>query len=240
MSGVSPRHRAAFAFVALAGAALDLWSKHVAFVHMQEREVVVVVERFFEIGKTTNPGIVFGLLPGAKTVFLWVSIIAVPAIIAIFASLKKPHWVMTASLGLILGGTIGNAYDRVAFGEVRDFIKFWVPSFRTWPPTMREWPLFNIADSCICVGVALLSLEMLFFDDRKKKRKESAPAAGVPSGPTEPIPGNIPSGPTEPIPSPDAPGVPSGPTEPVPVVSEPPKSGESNPPKADPPPGATP
>ncbi len=217
MSADLQRRWTAFAAVAVAGAVLDLWSKHLAFTHMNEREVVVVVDRFFEIGKTTNPGIVFGLLPKAKTVFLFVSIVAVPAIIAIFASLKKPHWIMTASLGLILGGTIGNAYDRIAYGEVRDFIKFWVPSLRTWPPTMSEWPLFNIADSCICVGVVLLSLEMLFFDDRKKKKKE----AGVPSGPTEPIPGNIPSGPTEPIPSPDAPGVPSGPTEPVPKVDPP-------------------
>jgi len=190
------KHRITFAALALAGAAVDLISKAVAFRHIapSDRDVVVI-DGFFEIGRTYNPGIVFGLAPGSSRVFLWISILAVPAIIAIFASLKRPKWVMTVSLGLILGGTIGNMYDRIVDGAVRDFIKFY------YAPG-KPWPMFNLADSCICVGVALLSLEMLFFDEKKPK-KGPDPVLAVPSGPTEPMPraDSPPAAATEPIPT---------------------------------------
>jgi signal peptidase II len=176
-----------FGALAVAGAAADLISKSLAFRHIAPNDRdVVIIDGFFELGRTYNRGIVFGLAPGWSKAFLLISILAVPAIILIYASLKKPKWVMTVSLGLILGGTIGNMYDRVIDGAVRDFIKFY------WAPG-KAWPMFNIADSCICVGVALLSLEMLFFDEKKKKKgPEPAPqlpdAAPAPSGPTEPMP----------------------------------------------------
>ncbi|MBI2932837.1 MAG: signal peptidase II [Planctomycetes bacterium] len=169
------KHKISFAIVTAIAAALDLLSKHLVFRNMQSGERIVIIEGFFEFGKTTNPGIVFGLAPSASRVFLWVSILAVPVIIAIFASLKNPRWVTTTSLALILGGTIGNMVDRVGeYKAVRDFITFY------YAPG-KPWPLFNLADSAICVGVALLSLEMLFFDEKKKKPEE-APA------PTEPMP----------------------------------------------------
>jgi signal peptidase II len=200
------RHWKAFMAFAFAGAVLDLLTKHLAFKYLASNEEVVIIDGFFEFGKTKNYGIVFGLFPHASRVFLWVSILAVPAIVAIFASLKKPRWVMTVSLALILAGTIGNMYDRITEGAVRDFIKFYVPSLKSWPPRMVPWPLFNIADSCICVGVALLSLEMLFFDEKKKAAKK------------EP---DVPQGPTEPMVTAGAPPVPQGPTEPVPKAEPP-------------------
>lgn len=163
------KHRIWFAIVALLGAGTDFLSKELAFHHLEMHEEVVFVDGFFHYFRTLNPGIVWGQFSGASTLWLVISVLAVPAITAIFLSMKRPHWIMTASLGLILGGTIGNMYDRVAFGAVRDFIKFY------YAPD-RPWPVFNLADSCICVGVALLSLEMLFFDDKKKKQEAPPPA----------------------------------------------------------------
>lgn len=156
------KRTAAFGLIALAGAAADLLSKHLAFVHIPHGGADIrIIDGLFSFGRTYNKGIVFGIGQGAGPVFLVVSVLAVPAIAAIYFSLRKPTWVVTSSLGLILGGTIGNMIDRVVFGHVRDFIKFYWQS--------HVWPLFNIADSCICVGVALLTLEMLFFDEKKKK-----------------------------------------------------------------------
>ena len=57
------------------------------------------------------------------------------------------------ALALVLGGALGNLYDRLAYGYVVDFLEFYVGSF--------HWPSFNIADSAISVGVALLALEIL-------------------------------------------------------------------------------
>jgi len=175
-------HRAWFIAVALAAAAVDLWTKTLAFVNIPDGGADVrVIEGFFSFGRTTNKGIVFGLFAEAGPIFLVVSILAVPAILFIFYSVKKPRWVLTASLALILGGTLGNMYDRVVFGEVRDFIKFYYGT--------RVWPLFNLADSCICVGVALLSLEMLFFDEKKKRADDPGLSTEqIAVGETEPMP----------------------------------------------------
>ncbi len=61
---------------------------------------------------------------------------------------------LTAALGLILGGTVGNLYDRLVFGGVRDFMHFHHNSF--------EWPVFNVADCCLVVGAGLLLVQALF------------------------------------------------------------------------------
>jgi signal peptidase II len=207
-----------FAVLALLGAAVDWVSKELAFRNLvvnheiacapeARRECacnpygrvneVAVIKGFFYIGHTWNPGIVFGVGQGLGPVFLWISIAAVPVIIAIFWSMKNPGWVMTASLGLILGGTIGNMYDRVRWGAVRDFIKFILPVYGVWP-------VFNIADSCICIGVFLLTVEMILFDEKKKK-DEPAPAP-APAMAAEPAPT------ADPAPKPPAPA--ASPTEP--------------------------
>ena len=174
------RQPAVFFGLALAGAALDLLTKHLAFLHVPGDPCVlvpiveiVVIEDFFEFGKIKNKGVIFGM--GQKVPLIWkiISALAVPVIMAIFFSIRKPKWILTISLGLVLAGTLGNMYDRFAFDGVRDFIKFNLPWY-------GDWPLFNLADSFICVGVFLLSIEMIFFDEGKKKAKQEEPVA--PSG----------------------------------------------------------
>lgn len=170
------RHAVLFFAIALSGAALDLWTKHLAFKHVPYGEVQVI-DGLFSFGRTENPGIIFGLGTKARTVWLVISIAAVPAILAIFFSVRKAKWILTIALGMILAGTIGNMYDRVDRGAVRDFIKFYC---RGGDGTEHVWPLFNLADSFICVGVFLLSIEMLFFDERKKQEEPSVPDPAVP------------------------------------------------------------
>lgn len=176
------RHAALFFAIALAGAALDLLTKHLAFLHVAAWQEVAVIDGFFAVGHTVNRGVVFGKFGDAPGLWLAVSVAAVPAIIAIFFCGKRPKpWIQTASLGMILAGTLGNMADRVAFGHVRDFIKFHNI------PWVGTWPLFNLADAFICVGVFLLSVEMVFFEEKKKKRHEPAPA--LPSAAAAPVPG---------------------------------------------------
>jgi signal peptidase II len=180
------RHSALFFLVAFAGAGLDLWTKHLAFKHIQTYEEVVIIEGFFSYGRTTNPGVVFGIGAGAKKIWLAISVIAIPVILAIFYTVKKRKWILTISLGMILAGTIGNMYDRVftEIQEVRDFIKFiyWTP----WKGK-AVWPLFNLADAFICVGVLLLTIEMMFFDEKKKKPDEPQKVEQPPSVPAGPV-----------------------------------------------------
>lgn len=212
------QHRLWFVALSLVGAALDLWTKHTAFANNPWGVDVPVIEGLFSFGKTTNRGIVFGMFPQAGPVFLIVSVLAVPAILFIFLSIKKPRWVLTVSLALILGGTLGNMYDRVLEGEVRDFIKFY---YVDKAGDTHTWPLFNIADSCICIGVLLLTLEMLFFDEKKKTPEDKALSTErIAVGETEPMPrADLPPGPDsvdDPAPEPEPPANEPDPENPPP------------------------
>lgn len=178
------RHTALFLAVALAGAVLDLLTKHLAFLHVPGTPryggEIPIIDGFFTFGKTLNPGVIFGLGQGAQWVWYVISILAIPAILAIFFSVKRPKWILTISLGMILAGTIGNMVDRVFTKDhaVRDFLKFY---YRDANGFEKVWPLFNLADSFICVGVFLLTVEMLFFDEKKKKAPNPAPVAPAPA-----------------------------------------------------------
>jgi signal peptidase II len=191
------RHTALFLAMAAIGAGTDLWTKHLAFKHIASiYDEVRIIDGFFSFGRTTNPGVVFGMGAGAKTIWQIISVAAVPVILVIFYTVRKPRWILTISLGMILGGTIGNMYDRVfaeidgtRIHEVRDFIKFiyWTP----WGGR-KIWPLFNLADAFICVGVFLLTVEMMFFDERKKpdepaKQPEPAPPPVPPAAAPGPV-----------------------------------------------------
>jgi signal peptidase II len=181
-----PRHAALFFAVALSGAFLDLWTKHAVFAHFEARpwpSEVRIVDGLLSYGKTYNPGVVFGL--GQKAPAFWkiVAFAAIPAICAIFFAVKKHKWILTLSLGMILAGTLGNAWDRLFHPGVRDFLKFYVVT----DAGAKVWPLFNLADSYICVGVFLLTVEMMFFEEKKKPASGAAPdSSAAASGAKEP------------------------------------------------------
>jgi lipoprotein signal peptidase len=105
----------------------------------------------------------------ANKFFAVVSLLAAVGI-SVWAVLTRPtsRWLCVA-LGLILGGTVGNLFDRIVFGGVRDFLRFHPFNF----------PIFNVADSCLVVGASMLLLQALFG-----KRKAETP----PATPSEPAP----------------------------------------------------
>ena len=104
-----------------------------------------------------NHGALFGLGQGHKGLangfFAAVSVAAAVAII-IWGTRRHTSRErgLMAALGLILGGTVGNLYDRLVFGGVRDFLYFY----------KVEWPVFNVADCCLVVGAALLLVQAVF------------------------------------------------------------------------------
>ncbi|MBI2901536.1 MAG: signal peptidase II [Planctomycetes bacterium] len=193
-----------FVLLAAVTAGADLWSKDVVLRKVPPNQERVVIPGYFAFGHIYNEGIVFGKFQDMKGLWLVVSVVAVPVILAIFASVKNPRWILTVSLALILGGTIGNLYDRAKFGKVRDFIKFSYTAGKVEHP----WPLFNLADAYICAGVLLLSAEMVFFDEKKKKKlqEEKAARAAAIAAPA--------AAPTEPMAKAATPG-PAAPTEPM-------------------------
>ena len=87
-------------------------------------------------------------------------------------------WLLTISLGMVLAGTLGNLFDRLVYGAVRDFIKFYV----VVDGQPKVWPLLNLADAYICVGVFLLVIETLCFDTRKAEPGSRLVPVSLPPG----------------------------------------------------------
>ncbi len=123
-----------------------------------------VIDNFFNITYIRNKGAAFGLLANSAfrlPFFIAVSLIAVVVIISVFRKLRPDQGFTALSLALIFAGAIGNLIDRVRLGEVIDFIYVhWYEHY---------WPAFNVADSAICIGVALLAIDM-FVEERRQKK----------------------------------------------------------------------
>ena len=121
-------------------------------------EPVPVIDGLFSLTLVMNPGLAFGMLSSTPDGWRWIagalSLVAL-AVLAVLAVRMMPtggRWTAVA-VGLVFGGAIGNLIDRVRFGSVVDFLDVY---WRAW-----HWPAFNVADSAISVGVALLALLMV-------------------------------------------------------------------------------
>lgn len=156
-----------FSLIALAGAAADIESKNLAHAKVRPGGEHVVVRGYFTIRHDYNEGIVFSQFQRAGKLWLIVTLASAPIVAGLFAFSKTRRALWTVALGLILGGTLGNLYDRVFFGMIRDFLRFIYDAH-------HGWPVFNVADSLIVAGALLLAVEMIFFD---KKRALPPPAA---------------------------------------------------------------
>ncbi len=133
--------------------ALDLYTKYLiqnAFEYAQH----LTVTSFFDLVRYHNEGAAFSFLADAGGWQKWFfSGISVIAILVITYLLKKHQTQKLFCLGLalVLGGAIGNLYDRLTLGYVVDFLHFHYQAY--------AWPAFNVADSAICIGVALLLMD---------------------------------------------------------------------------------
>jgi len=116
---------------------------------------IEVIKNFFEISYTENTGAAFGTFRGQNNIFIVISIAAIGFIILYYRQFKEDIW-MKISLGLLMGGALGNLIDRVIFHYVTDFIRV-----RWWLMHLRWWPVFNIADASVCVGAAMLIVGMI-------------------------------------------------------------------------------
>ena len=144
LSWVTPG-RIAFFAVAVIVFVLDRITKTIVGATIPYGGEVQFLGGLVSITNIRNSGAAFGFAPAGAGFFLVAAIVVAVALVIYVA--RQPSDLPTdAILGLILGGTVGNVYDRVAFGSVTDFVN------------LHFWPVFNVADSCISVGVAALVL----------------------------------------------------------------------------------
>jgi signal peptidase II len=148
------------AVFALAGAvvALDQVAKVLALDRLPLGVSVNLVDDLLSFTLVMNPGLAFGLLGSVPRAWRWVvaalSLVAL-AVLARVALRVLPDggWVGRVAIGLIFGGAVGNLIDRARFGAVVDFVDV---HWRGW-----HWPAFNVADSAITIGVALLAMRLI-------------------------------------------------------------------------------
>ena len=122
----------------------------------------VTVLPFFNLVTVWNYGVSFGMFNTG--VAAWVFSLAALAISAALTVwlVRADRVLLTASLGLIIGGAIGNVIDRLRFGAVFDFLDFHAFGW--------HWPAFNVADSAISIGVAVLFVDSLFDGGSESKK----------------------------------------------------------------------
>ena len=115
---------------------------------------MVEVAPFFNLVLGLNRGVSFGMFDSAEAGPWPFLLLAAAITVALLLWLAKAgqRWTATA-LGMIIGGAVGNAIDRVRFGGVVDFLDFHAFG--------RHWPAFNVADSAICIGVIMILIESL-------------------------------------------------------------------------------
>lgn len=123
-------------------------------------KVIDIIPGFFALEGTWNPGVTFGFARGKTREILILTTVATVALLTWLLATKNPSRLLHVGLGLIISGALGNLYDRWRWHEVRDFFLIYVGD-RTNPDDWK-WPNFNVADSCIVVGVCLVILEALF------------------------------------------------------------------------------
>src|SRR5215813_8357484 len=152
------RGRLPYVLLVFATLALDRWTKLLIQKRFELNESIPVVDGFFNITYVRNTGVAFGIFSSisspAKSVLLSV-FTAFAAAVVITYSVRSParNRLLQVALSLILGGALGNLYDRLTYGYVVDFLEFYAGSY--------HWPSFNVADSAISIGVGLLAIEII-------------------------------------------------------------------------------
>jgi signal peptidase II len=151
-----PRHWAALGAIAAAAIVADQLTKHIVASKLWLDENVKVLGPF-SIHHVQNSGIAFGLFAQATGLVIVLTLVAIGWMIVYFSRSGARHPLLPVAVGLLIGGSVSNLADRIRLGHVTDFLD------------LRYWPAFNLADSFIVIGVAIL-LGALVSADRAPRR----------------------------------------------------------------------
>jgi signal peptidase II len=151
--------------LAVSVVALDRWSKWLIETRLPLYDTVTVIPGFFNIVRSENPGVAFGILAdgsssGRTAILVALSLAAIAVLAVMLWKIGRQDRWTTIGISLIFGGAIGNVYDRIIAGKVTDFLDFYAGNW--------HWYTFNLADSAICIGAALLALSSLLIKPHRE------------------------------------------------------------------------
>lgn len=162
---MKPNYRI-FSAVTAGSLVIDQATKILVDRTMELYQSIPVINGLFSITYVRNKGAAFSFLSNfdyRRPFFIAITLVAMIAIIVTFRKLRDDQRLAAVSLSLIFSGAVGNLIDRVRLGEVIDFLDVY------WKT--HHWPAFNVADSAICVGVALLALDMIREERRQVRNR---------------------------------------------------------------------
>jgi signal peptidase II len=163
--------RAIYFAIAAAIFLLDRWTKWLVSQKIALFDAITVIPGFFKITHLRNRGAAFSLFadaPDAWRIAMLVvfSTVALVVVIYLLAKSSAHLSLQGSALSLVLGGAVGNLWDRILHGWVTDFLLVY---YKRW-----EWPAFNVADSAICVGAVLLIAELIYHREAAHDSQASA------------------------------------------------------------------
>jgi len=147
--------------IALFVIVLDQVSKWIIVKEMEYGQSITIIDNVLYITSHRNQGAAWGILQGKMWFFYLITVLVIIGIIVFLNRLPKREVWLKVALALMLGGAIGNFIDRVIRKEVVDFIHTYIFSY--------DFPIFNVADSSLVVGVAIMFIATIFEGKRKKE-----------------------------------------------------------------------
>jgi signal peptidase II len=148
-----PRKFAIFLPILVVGVTLDQLTKVLVMLKLPLGGQVPLIPGLLNLVHVHNKGAAFGLMAGWSAGFVWLFFVAVIGLVLVVLGcllwrLPNDHWAAALGYSLILSGALGNLIDRIRLGEVVDFIDVYWGRY--------HWPAFNVADSLVCVGAAVM------------------------------------------------------------------------------------
>lgn len=147
--------------IAVAVIAIDQLTKYIVVIQMEQGQSIELISGFLYLTSHRNAGAAFGILQGQMWLFYIATVIVVGVIVYMMITQAKESRFFGVSLGLVLGGAIGNFIDRLLEGEVVDFIDVFIFTY--------NFPIFNVADSALVIGVGMMMVYFILEEKRQGK-----------------------------------------------------------------------
>lgn len=146
----------------------DQFTKYWVSVKLREGDEIDIIRGFFKLSYTENPGIAFGMLNNGNVKWLLVAISVTAILVVIYYMRRTPisNTLLLWSLALLAAGICGNLIDRFRLGRVIDFLLLYYKDY--------QWPVFNVADTAITIGAALMAIE-LFMSPQAERTPVAEP-----------------------------------------------------------------
>jgi signal peptidase II len=157
--------------------AADRITKHFISSTMELGDRVKVIEDFFYITHHTNKGAAWGIFHDANMTLILGIVSVIVSVVMVFIFLRFNQWPVHLSLAMIISGALGNAYGRILFREVTDFLDFYIFGY--------DFPIFNVADMMVTIGTIILIVYILFFHKEPKKATAQAVEKVIPENKNE-------------------------------------------------------